>query len=115
MMNFTEFTKSKLRNQWIKEPHMQVYVRKSRRFVNDELIPCFDVASIQVKESHQGKGLFTNFLKMVEEYSAENSLIVFVESVLNVRLRKFLERNGYIHHPSTSEICPSYYKPAKTT
>ena len=110
-MNFDMFVQSEcVRNCWIYERDIAIYVRRSTRFINNKPIKCLDLASVEVIEEHRGMGIFTGFLSRFEEAAKKLNRAVFVESILNKRLEKFLEKRGYTHHPHSVELCPSMYK-----
>jgi hypothetical protein len=84
-MNLIEFLKiDKLSNAWITEPHMEIYVRKSKRYIGvGQPIPCLDVANIEVIEGKRGEGIFTAFLDRVEKEARKRKHGVWVESILD--------------------------------
>ena len=45
----------------------KLYIRRSRRFVDNQIIIFFDVASIDIKEHMQKKGILSNYLNLIEE------------------------------------------------
>ena len=92
------FFMRKARNEWLHSDGMAVYVRKGYQFLDRELPPSntLDVANINIKEEHRGKGWFTAWLKYAEEVAKEQGKdAVYVESVENVRLIPFLLKSGY--------------------
>lgn len=110
-MNFDTFIqRDKVRNAWIYERDIAIYVRRSVRFINNEATPCLDLASVEVVEKHRGIGIFTGFLKRFEDAAKQLNRAVFVESILNARLVSFLARRGYVKHPHSVDLCPSMYK-----
>jgi len=110
-MNFDTFIQSeKVRNAWIYERDIAVYIRRSQRFINDKAIFCLDIGSVEVVENHRGIGIFTSFLNRFEEAAMKLNRAVFVESILNARLVSFLARRGYAKHPHSADFCPSMYK-----
>ena len=84
-MNFNEFISSKLRNAWIKEPGIEIYVRKSISLHNHG---DFELASMQAKAP--GKGALTRFLNKYEPLYS-----FYVENIQNMRLERMLTRRGY--------------------
>jgi hypothetical protein len=92
------FVRSGLKNSWLQIGPMQVYVRKGQHYfygpsreVGERIVGTFDVANVMVEESERGKGWFTSFLNFVEAYMDN----VYVENVLEPRLRPFLQKRGY--------------------
>lgn len=96
-MNLRQFINNgKLRNEWIVEGnYMQVYVRRSTRHIDGKLIPCLDIGSVEVTEGHRDKGIFTKFLSRFEKEAKKMNRGVFVESIVEFRLRNFLTKKGY--------------------
>lgn len=86
---------------WHKLPEfkMEIYVRRTKRMVHDQIKETIDLANCSVQERYRGKGYFTLFLIEIEEYAKQEGLTVFAECVLNEDLGTFLEQEGY----STSE------------
>ena len=110
-MNFDTFIQSdKVKNTWIHERDISIYVRRSQRFIDDKATLCLDLASVEVVEGHRGIGIFTSFLNRFEEAATKLNRTVFVESILNARLIYFLSRRGYVKHPHSVDLCPSMYK-----
>lgn len=87
-MTLEDFLAGSVRNAWIKEPGIEIYVRK---FMNR-----FDVANIQVDESMRGRGVFTAWLTKAEGLVAGQFGTMMVENVHNPILIPFLVRHGYI-------------------
>jgi GNAT superfamily N-acetyltransferase len=111
-MNLDSFIDSKYpSNVWIQERNISVYVRKSNRYLLDKKITsCLDLASVEVEERHRGKGIFTAFLSRFEKAAHDTNRVVYVESILEPRLREFLKTKGYAIVPGSSEMSPSMYK-----
>ena len=84
-----------LRNQWISERNISVYVRKSVRMIEGDLVACLDIGSVEVDEEHRGVGIFTGFLQRMEDYGKKLNRTIFVESILEPRLLRFLLQRGY--------------------
>ena len=100
----------RLHNAWLKCGPIEVYVRKGRHLINNQITNTFDVASIKVQEKQRGKGLFKTFLidlRSVLTTSYEYKYI-YVESVLENRLLDFLPSVGFTMCPGS--IPPSFYK-----
>lgn len=111
-MNLSQFLADANRpsNQWIRERFMDVYVRRSKRYLNGQMIECLDFATVEVDERRRGKGHFTKFLLRFEQEAAKLKRAVYVESILEPRLVPFLTRMGYKFVPHTAMISPSMYK-----
>lgn len=97
-------------NQWIRERCMNVYVRRSKRYLDKQMVECLDFATVEVDEGHRGKGHLTKFLLRFEKEARRLGRVVYVESILEPRLVPFLARMGYKFVPDTAPIAPSMYK-----
>jgi hypothetical protein len=80
---------------WIREGDMEVYVRVSNRNIKGQSIPAIDLSNIISPENSRGKGIFTRFLDNVEELAFKNGMVVYVENIINERLKNFLINRGY--------------------
>lgn len=93
-----EFVHSSSRNQWLSDGILEVYVRKSIRFFDNQKLTTFDIANIHsINPQYKGKGYFKSFMKKVESIGRP----VYVENIQNPYLVEMLEKNGY-------EILTSY-------
>jgi GNAT superfamily N-acetyltransferase len=111
-MNFDAFLSNQnIRNQWIAERDISVYIRRSVR-VLDATMPklCLDIGSVEVEEEHRGMGIFTSFLNRFEKAAKDLNRSVYIESILNPRLIKFLERRGYKLVPGSQGLAPNMFK-----
>ncbi len=82
-----------LRNAWLKEPGLEVYVRLTMRRLLGERVETIDIASIQVKK--RGCGYFTAFLVRVEKEAIQRKLTIFIENVTDERFGAFFSKRGY--------------------
>lgn len=91
---------SKTRNQWLSDdyfsrkedlsiPLLEVYMRKSQRIVNRQIIVCIDVAAITIDEKYQKQGYFTKFINELKRYEYP----IIIESVGNKSLFNCLLNN----------------------
>jgi len=104
-----EFLASGLRNSWLHDDDMSIYVRRGAHRIGDTVKKCFDVANINVDEKKRGRGLFTAWLAQTEiDAKAADMEAVFVESILNARLHLRLLNCGYKEVPNSYPI--SVYK-----
>jgi hypothetical protein len=95
-MNLEEFVrKASCRNQWISEDYLAAYVRRSVRFIDNQMVPCFDIASVEINVGYHNKGIFTDFLRRFEDFARKDNCYVFVESIQTDFLLSFLLKNGY--------------------
>ena len=112
-MNLTQFTADyRLRNAWLREPNMSVYVRRSVRILgnNRDIVPCLDLASVEVDESKRGTGILTKFLRRFEAEAKSLKRAVYVESIQEPRLREFLLKNGYTLTGRDNDIAVNMFK-----
>ena len=111
-MNLTGFLKSNDRNAWITELHIQIYVRKSMRSTGGPLVPCLDLANVNVTARFRSKGVFTAFLTRFEHEAKKINRIVLVECIQEHRLIHFLTNRGYSFMPDAYTVIsdPSMYK-----
>lgn len=95
MKTLDTFLNGAYRNRWIKITHGEIYVRKSRRLFDVRLVPCFDIATIVIKQ--QGQGNFTKFLEIVEEHSKIQIDFygIYIENIQAKRFQMFFECRGY--------------------
>lgn len=78
---------------WIVVPGLQVYVRLTQRYLNGQLWDTLDLATLQADEP--GSGALSTWMPEVESFADDMSRIIYVENVINERLRDWLERRGY--------------------
>lgn len=92
LTKFEDFIQSKLRIVWIEVDGFKMYTRKSKRYFEYQHIDCLDIATIDAAVT--GTGTFTRILEaLLEKYPTNH---FFVESILNPRLPKFLEKYGFV-------------------
>jgi len=99
-MNLDQFVANEnLRNAWIRERDIDVYVRRSIRMLHRSTTatPCLDIASVEVREDRRGQGVFKAFLTRFEKEAKKINRAVYVESILEPRLVTFLTARGYSH------------------
>lgn len=94
--------------QWFEfsEIGLKFYVRKSQRYIENEICPVIDLASIEVEPDFQRKGYFNAVLAAFEQFTAQEKFVLYVESVLSEIVRNRLEKLGYIRMIHVN----SYYK-----
>ena len=87
-MTFDEFMRdSACRNEWVHEPGLSIYIRKTPAPCRDRW---GDIQIANVTAAMPGAGAFTAFMDRIElGYS------VYVENVINMRLDTWLARRGY--------------------
>lgn len=105
------FLLGKYNNAWIHHGDIAVYVRRGHHTLPPlrAIVDTFDVANIDVPQAKQKQGIFTRWLTMAEELAYEQGFTaVFVESVLNPHLARFLTKRGYTK--SGPDECPNFFR-----
>jgi hypothetical protein len=85
----SDFLKSNMKNTWIGNDSISIYIRKSKRLYNNNMLDFFDFATIDVVET--GNGLFTQIIKQFEELYP--NMNIFIESVLTDRFASYIKNN----------------------
>lgn len=99
----------KLRNSHVMWGPVQLYIRKSKRFLQGSMVEAADVATIEVPEELRGQGIGASFFDFWEQEARSRGLFVLVESILNPSFRSWLLRRGYIpcdYDPSSVYLAP---------
>jgi GNAT superfamily N-acetyltransferase len=104
-MKLHEFSKDlNIRNKWVYERKINVYIRRSSRIIGTLRLPCLDLATVEVDENYRGQGIFTKFLIRFEKLAKNENRVIYVENVMNERLKMFLLTNGYKLHQDSNEF-----------
>ncbi len=84
-------------NRWysINEYHLNAYIRITKRYFNGIFYNTIEVANIKVDEEYQHKGYFSAFLNELENLANSFNRILYVESVINPILKKYLRKCKY--------------------
>lgn len=81
-------------NKWLQDETMQVYVRRSGRYVDlglgADIVSALDISSVEVV--YQGKGRFTKFFEYAQVVNPWE--ILYVENVLTERFAEFFLKQG---------------------
>ena len=80
---------------WVKEGHVEAYLRVTKRVWDGKYVDTIDFASGEVPESKQGNGHFTRFLIKLEEWADDLDRALYFENVINPILEGMLVRRGY--------------------
>lgn len=109
-MNTQEFLQSTLQSQWISEDGLEIYVRKSKRYIGDRLVQCFDIANVTAKT--YGQGNFTAYLsKLVGLLQGQPFEAIYIENVINDRFVQYLVDKEFKRASNDSPLfAPSLYK-----
>lgn len=100
-----DFLLSPVKNTWIENDEIKIYVRKSKRYFKSQVFDFFDFATIDVENT--GHGLFTQILKKFEEKYPEKN--IFIESVLTERFADYIKNKlGFEEEPNN--ISNNFYK-----
>jgi predicted acetyltransferase len=80
---------------------MQIYVRKSKRYINGILIECIDIANVSVDDEMRGQGIFTRFLeRLINEYDFN----IYIESIINPSVERIGTKLGFIRTGSIEDV-----------
>ena len=97
----------KKRNTWIQTDHINIYIRNSKRYVNNDVLDFFDIANIEVYEEYQNNGYFTKFIeKFLKKYHEKN---IYVESIINPVIEHILKKFNF-KYLTNSEFNVNMYK-----
>ncbi len=101
------------RAEWVRGREGKVFVRVNRRVLTPsplELAPVFELANIEVKAHHRGKGVFNAVLAAMEQHAAAQGRAMFIESVLDPHLLRVLPQKGYamVGEPASSNFYKSH-------
>lgn len=96
------FLNSPLRNTWLDNDIIKVYVRKGSHIVEGKTNKFLDIANIQIEV--QSKGTYTLMLsKIMQRFPTQN---IFVESIMDERFLNFHTKQGfkvqYVNNDSTN-------------
>ncbi len=112
----TSFAAPLRRNVWLKHPDLSLYVRSSKRVIDNELCTTFEIANIAIKlERKLGQGHFTKFLDNLEiTLIGTRYQVLYIENVFEERFQKFFIRKGFkemeLPFPDPHETTRSYHK-----
>lgn len=88
-----EFIDSPKRNDWLYSDNIKVYVRKSHRTYDKEMVKCLDIANVTVKD--RGRGEFTRMMTgLVEKFNCN----IFVESIMSPAVTHVCKKLGFEPH-----------------
>lgn len=99
------------RSSWCREGVFKIYMRKAVRFIDGEKQTALDVANIE--STKLGSGKLPALFDQIECLSREGFSGVYVENVLNERLRVWLEDRSYRKLPNPcdlDDLVPCYWK-----
>lgn len=89
-----------VRNLWLQDDTMKVYVRKGFHILSQgqRVSVTLDIAAVEVEEEKRGQGYWNEFLTKAHEMNPWDA--TFIECVHNPRLAASLIRHGWINVPS---------------
>jgi hypothetical protein len=103
-MNLHEFLSSNKRNAWIEEPGLEIYVRRTIRFLGSRKVEILDIANVSAEKP--GQGYFTEFLSHAEVITNSLGISIYIENIMDERFEHFFIKRGY--KKVTKEYPPSY-------
>jgi hypothetical protein len=97
-----QFLQSPERNMWLENKTVKLYVRKTKRLIEGQMVDFIDLASMSLKdEKDMGQGFFHHFLtRLLKVYPARN---FFIENILNDRIPKHLIEFGFNYQNNNIE------------
>lgn len=97
---------------WIKSKHIEIYVRRGYHSVGLTCEHTFDIASVNIPEKHQARGVFTRWHDAALAVAKESGFrFVYVENAFNPILHDFCRKRGYTQVPHSYPLC--FYKELK--
>lgn len=79
------------RNMWIENEYFKIYIRKSKRLLENNLLNCLDIASIEVFDKYKRKGIFNLIVHQLIMLN-EN---IYIESIMNPVVCDVLEKLNF--------------------
>lgn len=98
------------RNMWldINAGNSKIYIRKSSRLVEGSIIRCIDIATIEIDEKYQQKGITKKLINEVMEILPVQYHGLYIENVMVPWLAEWFRRQGF--DESGDVHCPSFFK-----
>lgn len=92
--------------------NIEVYIRRTSRYINDRLYETFEIANVNVRENKQGQGIFTQFLVDVIELCKNKRVIdvIYIENVSSESFKQFFRRQQFISYKNDDLGVTSFYK-----
>jgi N-acetylglutamate synthase-like GNAT family acetyltransferase len=82
--------------KWLRADGIELYVRLGVRLVPDSALRCLDIANIEIAESKQKQGRFSDLLNRLEhEVPGLGLQAIVVENIIPRHLWDYLYRRGY--------------------
>lgn len=95
-------------NKWFEsDRRISLYLRRGQRYINRVIVECIDIASVEVREEYQAKGIFTKYLWVIERLAKQHKLVVYVENIHNPILGTFMLKRGYERILDIEDLCVS--------
>jgi hypothetical protein len=100
---------------WIEIAGFRLFMRLTKHYIEGAYVSTIDLANFEIAEKIRGKGIFTCFLRAVEDMVDKFDMVILVESILNKRLMPFLRLRGYteVVDKYGIVICPNYIRRPK--
>jgi hypothetical protein len=108
-----ETIKSTFSNGYFKNKFINVYIKKTVRYVDGTLHRNFlTIGNIQITQKMRGKGIFKEFLALIEEKAILHFVGINVESILTYEFAKFFrkgEKWTIITYDNRDLPCDAFY------
>lgn len=89
-----EFLAGPLRNAYLGPEGLTLYARKSSRLWQGAVLPCLDVATVELHPALRGLGVGKRVFDRIEALARAYRRCVYVENVLNPVLEQLLLKRG---------------------
>lgn len=94
---------------WLKSTKISVYVRKAHHLIGRDILSCLDLATFDVPERHQSKGLSKNFISAALELCPFEG--VYIENVNEPRFAAFFEKDPqWTPCGPYQDLCPCFFR-----
>lgn len=109
LADFIKNTENGVRNLWLEDDVMRVYVRKGMHILSQgqRASITLDIAAVEVDEEKRGRGHWSEFLTKAHEMNPWDA--TFVECVHNPELAASLMRQGWMNAPGV--VMESFFLP----
>jgi len=102
LADFIKNAENGLRNLWLEDDVMKVYVRKGHHIIsqNRNIATTLDIAAVEVVQEKRNQGHWSNFLAKAHEMNPWDA--TFVECVHNQDLAISLLKHGWMQSPGVA-------------
>lgn len=94
--------------EWIHCEKFKIFVRVTKRLIEKDITETIDISNVVVYDEYQNTGVFKEVLNVIEQLASEHNKVIYVESIQNPILVKYLEKEGFTL--DGCEFCPNAFK-----